>query len=690
MKCISARLRGDNRGSGLITVLVAMLFIAALGATLLFVSYTGLQVKLAGRSGTENFYGAESAMSDVRIGVQNAVTKALAASYTEVLQNYAKLTKDYEIADKSKFPSLEDYLENGFHGFFVAELKNDALFDNSGNYKPATLQTYITPSAGVTAVLTGSGVCSKTADAFTLNGITLAYTDAKGFGTNLSTDITIKLPPFTYAPPGYSHTGMNLYSVIAKDGIYASTGNYALSGNAYGGGVYVNGGKLSFSDGTLTCGGDLSIDTGAQFNMMANATAKRAALWADSVTLDGNKSIANLSGDVYVADDLALNGAGASATLSGSYCGFGYTDNALADTAAHSSSILINGRKTKLDMSGLNSLMLAGCGFINTGDADYAMGQSVAARSDQLAYLVPSSCLPVGAATNPCLTKTPFDATYSEDIMAGIKKLKQPYYKNVSGAKAVYVALSGSNSGEQIVYFFLTFKNQTDANAYFKGYFDENKSEISSYLKVYSDYYRSTNSVSSSGNVYSGSLGTPAPDNIGLAQGSGDLRLLAGSYSSQFNNRRVTLSDVKAPPVGVTNPYDYFVNKAAVTAVTGGGTEPAEFTDASGTVLAIVVNGDYTYIKDGTEKIIIATGNVTVPPTGFSGLIIAGKSVIMNGNISADASAVASAMNATCNGRTLLSCLNDGSNTGSVGGSSNDGLSWNLEDLVKYSNWKKS
>ena len=46
----------DNRGSGIVMVLVCMLCVALMGAAMLSMSYTGLRIKVAQRQAEKDFY----------------------------------------------------------------------------------------------------------------------------------------------------------------------------------------------------------------------------------------------------------------------------------------------------------------------------------------------------------------------------------------------------------------------------------------------------------------------------------------------------------------------------------------------------------------------------------------------------------------------------------------------------------
>lgn len=699
MKKAVCSLRGNSRGSGVVTVLIAMLFISALGAALLFTSYTGYQVKIAGRRAAENFYDAETAVSEVRAGVQKAVTESLKTAYTDVLERYSALVGGYENGkdlsgnplnktDSGRadyYPTLDTYLEGYFQKAFAGAMlgwqNGDGKLIKDGAVNAELLRTFLSaPPEGDTVSLAAGGYSNDAVSGvFKLRDIAVSYTDAKGYKTNITTDIAVTLPPFSYAPAGYLVSGLDRYALIALGGLDCK-GNFTLSGNANVGGVTVTGAGFTYQDGTLVSKGDVSLGTGGRFTMVTDDSAK-SELWAGGVTLSGNGSAADLSGDVYVANDLTLNGANTAVRLTGSYYGFGSDST----DAAKSSAILVNGRNTTLNMAGLQKLMIAGSAFIDAEKAmpagsTYLMGQSVATRGDQLAYLVPKSCLAGTAVpTNPSLVTAQLPDSVKTAIMGNITELAKTktYYGNVSGVKPAYVNLK-SDGTQQVVYFFMTFADQADANAFFRGYFADNKSEITSYLGTYAAAFSAPSGASSAGEAYSGTLAA-----LGLTDAS-NVNALASSYQTAFKN--IWLTGSRAKTSGAADPYAAAVNTAEVDTLTG-----ANYFTVDGNNAAVIAKGNYTYNygESSNIHIIIATGDVTVNGS-YTGLILCRGKLTMNGSVTYNSEQVLAALQATAaNGRTVLSYLNDGSNTVGSGGAQTGG-SWDVDALVGYSNWKKS
>lgn len=715
MKRLRAALCGNNRGSGIITVLVTIFFISALGAALLFVSYTGYQIKLSERKSKENFYSADAAMSRIRSGLEQTVTESLALAYTDLLENYSDLNADYEAAKALGSPlasSLDEYIEAAFQDEFKNALlkwkdsDNTKLFQGSRHsytYSPAVLLNFMVPQGGASKtmdedkdiyrvsvhgnaadLLCDGGVVIGT-DGITLRGITVEYTGSNGYLTGITTDITVKYPPFSYAPPAYSVANLAGFSMIAKDALKCSTPDITLRGGAYAGMVSVDarGAGLTYEQGMLVSGGDVKADNSGTFK-----TAENTALWANGISV-GNAEV-QLRGNTYVADDLTLFGKQARAELGGNYYGFGNSDS----DASNSSSILVNGRDTRLHLSGLKSLMLAGTSFIdasgaNKGNGKYVMGQSVAARSDQIAYLVPAECLPDGLDFNPYLVTKKITDEQIFDVLSKVQSLQTeyPYYRYVDGVKDVYVHLNSTGS-KMMVYLFLTFDSQEHANQYFKGYFSLHSDSINKYLGKYLDYYRAAKSVMSSGNTYTGAVtdGTVTDGGLTDAASADVLSAAAKQYQSQYKNLCSTLTTSISS--SAANPYEYIVNTTAVNELSDSITQ---FTDNSGETVAVIAKGDYK-IQDGITpdklKIIIAEGDVTVEKE-FHGLVISGGTVTMRASVFSDDDVSAALQAVNGEEKTLLGYLNIGSNTGGSLISGTGGSSWEVDDLVKYSGWRR-
>ncbi|MEG2010282.1 MAG: hypothetical protein RR032_07760, partial [Oscillospiraceae bacterium] len=338
-----------------------------------------------------------------------------------------------------------------------------------------------------------------TQHAFVMEDLSIKYV-AKGFETNLTTDITIQIPDFfakALIPASVNNCA------IVTNGSLSSQGDHTVKGTIYTGkDVTVTNGTLSQTNGDLFSKGNVSLSGGATFNF--GEVGKSNELWAAGINVgSGNKAggngsgTANISGKAYVADDLTIDGPKGKSyvKLSGEYFGFGG-----GTTHGTSSAIIVNALGSKLDISGLSKLTLAGISFVDIAGVDFSesiggtpslnqtpipMGQSISAKSDQLAYLLPAECI-TNYPSNPCvfndrnMVEEPnIDKSTTLWKVDNTPKKLSDYIDNDKGiAKTLYKNLDGPE-GPVLAYVFMDFKDKTGANNYFKDYFSAKPENIS-------------------------------------------------------------------------------------------------------------------------------------------------------------------------------------------------------------------
>ena len=187
-------------------------------------------------------------------------------------------------------------------------------------------------------------------------------------------------------------------------------------------GIYVSNANLTLQSNNLVTAGNIVADNASFIMIRSNDLTNNAnQIWCrNMVTMasDENKKSSQLmiSGVMNVYDDLELNAKESSVVLQGEYYGYNYgTFGGDADYAANSynehlesvneqlkntygkhyntSSILINGANSNLDMTQLTKLTVQGRTHIDMGEDTYVMGESISVKGNQLAYSVPNSLL---------------------------------------------------------------------------------------------------------------------------------------------------------------------------------------------------------------------------------------------------------------------------------------------------------
>ena len=282
---------------------------------------------------------------------------------------------------------------------------------------------------------------------------------------------------------------------------------------------------ISRSNIELSAGSSLSV-------AQEDGVKDKVELWAQNMRLQSAEI--DLDGLINLKDDLTLAGKESKATLAGEYSGFGYPGedsggeedaDAYASPDA-SSAIVINGQDTTLDLSGLDRLTISGRAYVAAAaDAgrnpaqsaeeagnkkNIMMGESVAVKSNQLIYMVPSEALgceiekdgTVGDSVYNCnpLTMEQYQEIInnpdkfvfldgSREISAlGNKKLSEYIdQETVAGGESAYVpeiVFKHTNAGP-LVYCYLRFSDEDAANRYFRDYYSLNSQSVDRYTELY-------------------------------------------------------------------------------------------------------------------------------------------------------------------------------------------------------------
>lgn len=707
------------------TVVVTMLFVMALGAALLFAAYTAYTIRITERADSENFYNASTAMDEIKAGIQTQVTQAIAEAYTNVITTYtSEHEADYnpQVDFNNQFikvlASKTVTVSGSPVNMFTYSTSADGKSTVISGYNPigikALIDTQYQDSSKVNDATAGDGIVSENSvngvlTSISLKSISLKFVDVKDYESDITTDITINMPDFF---AGSSITSsINNSALIANNGLIQSEGGpISVDGDIFigngGANVSGSGNKLTLNNGTVLCKGPISIGNSAAFKF----DAAQKELWAGDIRL-GPSATAFLNGKVYVANDLVMSGgssaAKTSATLQGTYFGFGDSST----DPSSSSSILINGRNTNLDISKLDKLSLAGVSFIdisnkglnssyNASDATpdtsvnpIMMGESMSVKTDQLAYLVPEKCI-TNFASNPCVfgsgaTSTDYTPIVDDESTVlwgtGTASRTLSYYIDNDKGK-ITTLYKNAGGGLKIAYVLLVFSSKRYANEYFKDYFTADPSRIELYQDLYLTLSDKADDalINTAGNsFYNDDNNTPSDetdDKLTLIPASD--RIYAEGYNTRFSSMK--------------SPYSAYVNKDELDKLNK--TFPAgvtlEFKDTATneTVAVISTASNYDYASDssGTIRLIISTNDVTINQE-FNGVAIAGKNIILKKSVTAKLLDT-NILDATCtidDGTVykLSAFLGGGLQQKGSGGTVAD--AWDLDSLVFYENWAK-
>ena len=582
----------DNKGSVMVMVIVIIAFIAILVSVLMFVSFSGYQMRAVDRRGKDNFYTAETVLDEINVGLQGEISGALSKAYNEVMNNFA-LYRSANARNKA------------FHEIYYKELQ-ERLWKSSAeenNYSVDTLLSYLSSGSlgdgdGTRALfLSGAATYGAIVESnleyatepekykmeivnnskLLLKDLKVSYVDESGYISIISTDIRITMPPVNFSQAS-ALPSLEDCCLIADDTLVMGNtnagGSIVVKGDVYAGQMFIGkpsdpvysvfdkdkkpSEKTPLSLPTLL---STSVSFEKAYNAEAlsksvvisrenievaeNSTLKttEAELWARNLELDS--ATAELDGVVNLKDDFTLSGKNSKAVIKGEYDGFGYIADEegsgggtvgsgdgtgdpadTVDTRPDSSSaIIINGKDSTLDLSGLERMLISGRAYVSTAynaadtsateqekqnHTNILMGESVAIKSNQLIYLAPSEAVGcridengiIGASEYGCnpLTLEQYEEIKDNPdkycLLDGSRQISVLGYKSLndyiseetladgSSAYVPEIVFRQTNAGP-LVYCYLRFADEDAANKYFVDYYAINSEAVDRYTQLY-------------------------------------------------------------------------------------------------------------------------------------------------------------------------------------------------------------
>lgn len=720
-------IRRDNSGSTLILVVICVAYIAILCSALLSMTLGNREMKSVERRARDNFYTAETALAEIRAGLETLAADALEAAYIEVMEHFIGLSGE----------ERQVLLEQTY----LAELEN-LLCTSAGSsfYRRDLLRSMVTISPAAFVTAEGENILErdKTDPArpqyLMLKNVKVSYLDAWQFQTTLTTDILLHTPAGGGLSLMEGSGAFCSYGLIADRGISLHTApGVKVEGNVYAGeeGIRLdNLSDLQISHGKqVITRGDISVKDRSVLVIDGNPD-----IWARNIlTRKGSateeKTKIQIEGNCYVGDDLTLDAEGSSVTIKGKYYGFSHGASRNPGSikglfADDSSAILINGRNSYLDLSGLETLMLSGRAFVEpaldgSSEADIYMGEALTVKENQAAYLVPAAYLWCGVNPVPGEAYAAYQKGQSGEPEVDFNKvLEQPFPISLEDYADGFINLFYHYPGGQsYVYYYLKFKSEVHANAYMQEYYrifqegaadgltDLNRSLERNTTGILLN--PAPGSVISRGNLFTyepSALSNLLPGTMDIGEegdgggqgASASLQQAAGRLARQYDSLCRSLE-----PVSLRTPYDeaslfhslirtedLIAEVSTVEAITLGEYVIYLVNNAVGTEAEFdfALPVDHSLPNKGRKGMVIATGNVIVDGS-YQGLILAGKEIRLMSGAAVTASdsivnAVLGAGDPRVNGlfRTMEKAAQTGASMNHIV----------ISDLVSYQNWRRN
>ena len=737
--------RNDNRGSSILMVILVAAGIGVMAAIALWVSLRNVQMKTTDAEIKESFYSAEGVLEQVKAGVKEKAEAAYKEAVTKDLENFAKYGNSSQTpagvvsssAASERARRAEDFKRN-----FKDTFKRSIDRGTAGEYNIKSISNLVDqsllnsptyPYAVVSAMNGGfsrdEGIVKDEDDKLVLKGIKVRYVSEDEQVSEIVTDITVAVPKPDVVS-GTSDLDLFEYAIIGDEGVEVIAGNVDIKGSVYAGFsdaldkqafVTKANTNVGLYDKTLIANGTVNVANNASLKASPNQK-----IWAGGILLDGGR--AELTGASYVADDLTLSGERSSAKISGTYKGYGNDKN----VAGSSSAIIINGKDSSIDLSGAKEVALAGYSYIATGNErlranstgearnnkDIKMGESIAVKGNQIAYLMPGEWIGTDSNKESKFGHNPLsydeykkllnerDSSGKNYVLVDTKarayktgKTFEDYGVTKSDLDAnytkIFVRPITGISSDGLVYFYVNLP-QDKAARYFSDFYaaDKNRAEE---LKKHTDYYTGTIKSAAEANIKTVGNYTLYDNDLVVLPGKTSTIDNTGKFIKTFRALCTNLTTKVKAGQRENEVFSNIINESVLRGYLAGVVKKEVSVNG---VKAVITSGDYEYNShSGDVRLIVAEKNVRVSKT-FTGTIIARGKVTVNsaGEIKSDDSGIIKNLISeplTAGGSDYFyKVFRDGEAFAASGSTASgndlfaDG-SVDLSKLVSYSNWKK-
>ena len=670
-----------NSGSSIVIVIIAMAMIGILATTLLWMSYVNYKIKVNDIRNKNSFYSAETVMEQIVAGLQKETSDSVAVAYQEVLSNWETLeneTNRYSTFASMYLDTLVKHLRDsekgdGYYGRDILEgyvdttiwkNVNQTAWDNGTDEADAA-------KAPVMELVNGSSLI--------LRNVFVSYVDGDRLSI-VSTDLCLDVPQIVFTKSSSSIDDLYDYLLIGNRGISLTKGSGQVTGDGsiYAGidettakgGIVINpASSLAINNGRYVISkGEIDVvGPGAGF-IVRDARETGSSVYAKS--LDLQSGMISLDSKTYIANDLTLSGNGSKATLTKEYYGYGTSMATGLEGSPteqeNSSAIIINGQNSTVDMSGVNTLMLAGRAYIGTNttkkelDQNTAaavedagkknekavlMGESITVKGGQIAYLVPTECLGVYngetlIGQNPLTQdqavkmqayKDQYGKEFREvDFTRPVSRLGGESLASFGVADMDHIRkvstqyVGGGTESKSLTYYYLVMDADYAAK-YYQTYYkqDNNKETIDNYFKKYAtggillgDYTSEQNSYTILGNALvsdvlsqSGVSLLASRENATSAMTPAEAAQKSADIANVYKGLTTNLSEDGASASTFQNVFESVIKKEITTKQEDGSEkkEPIqEYLVDNGT------GGTMEFTTEDGLKGIITTGNYTL------------------------------------------------------------------------------
>ncbi len=397
--CKMSEKRFNKKGAALLLTIVVISLISILSTLVLSLALSAYRASVQSKWADEDFYYCEECLDDV-YGVVVAITNDI------FLDNYKQVSSMFT-------SSTPDIINKTFREGIRLDLRSMEISESSSLYQTLNQTVDAVDNDGnVVGELVVSYNDSRYNNdtdlilqdfekgKYVFKDVKVEYwnTDRSAGGENqkkfyssVTTDIVIYIPDLS-ASVETNGEGSLSYVLVSKDDL-SFNGTAYVTGNVYAGenlNVSSDSNVTFFSNYVTVCN---QLENNGKFTVTGASAA--ANIWCKDILMNSDNASALIAGNLYVNDDLEINGDNCAVQLSGKYYGYGDGTSTTSNKTSNSgtgttmnSAILVNGKGALLDMMSLEELVISGHSFFPVDGIEYKGAESLATIVSQSIYMV--------------------------------------------------------------------------------------------------------------------------------------------------------------------------------------------------------------------------------------------------------------------------------------------------------------
>ena len=188
----------EREGSSLVTVIIGILFIAAIGTILLTIASRYLISVNVDHNASDNFYQTEGILEEVKTGLLEYAGDAGEEAYKDVVEHYTKTKDSMHKTFSEKYISLLASKLMGYsYAWDESKVGTEQNCDLSILKKLSKVPDAVTTQKGTNLAF----VIDVDADnqySLTIKNMMIDYTDAADYRSTIRTDICMKVPDYKF------------------------------------------------------------------------------------------------------------------------------------------------------------------------------------------------------------------------------------------------------------------------------------------------------------------------------------------------------------------------------------------------------------------------------------------------------------------------------------------------------------